>query len=723
MCLKKVEGLEEVVTTLMGEEEGSSDLLNQDNLSDDLATWKDSRIFAELETLLASTDKDTNTGKRKREQRHDSQEVEHSTSTAQYRIVPLADSNTPLLAYHSPLPRAPLASSGLLELPVEMPRYLDHYFAYTHCFLPILDRTGVFRAYFGLSKGIPPESSQAEITLLQAIAAFTSRELDDSQPPNPGRTASSDWAIKSISNIPSDPDKLDVSYIQALILLSLLDIGEGRWERAWIMVGRAVRHSLQHSVSGQQRRNADTILLQACQILDTIVAAHLMFPPHLRRLDLDRIGHAEEDGPEEWEPWIKPTSQQTTEHQPAFIMSCFNRLSDVCAILNDAMMSTHLSGTLRRGHYEDLSQRLNELDVQMQNAAPLGPQSPPHFFIGKMFHLSASISVFRFTLEHDLPHLPLAQMACKTLAVLKDFLNSQVSSHLSIPPVLENPVRAACYAVIACKPVFGTSGELPTYKNFAQEMTTQILQLSTRWTVFKPLSGLWQSQLQSAASEVQPATPFSQTGPPQESFPFLRRGAFENSYSSAGWSFGNTFPPRSLSTSQPQLSSVGAADGAFSTRITNANAPVVGNDMNLPGSSTQLQTSGVETSNWLQETTSLATNPYDTAMSGIDVTSSAVSTSQTAPIVPSSPSFQGDDVDAIFHNLVYLDANDWTATRAGGFHDLGFADDLTFQAFCDDPERLAQPAGGSTQQSMPTLGLWQPDAALSYNFDNFNATY
>ena len=61
-----------------------------------------------------------------------------------------------------------------------------------------------------------------------------------------------------------------------------------------------------------------------------------------------------------------------------------------------------------------------------------------------------------------------------------------------------------------------------------------------------------------------------------------------------------------------------------------------------------------------------------------------------------SPSFQADEIDAIFHDLAYLDTNEWTNERALGLREFGFDDDSAFMEFCNDPERLALTAASSS---------------------------
>jgi len=98
----------------------------------------------------------------------------------------------------------------------------------------------------------------------------------------------------------------------------------------------------------------------------------------------------------------------------------------------------------------------------------------------------------------------------------------------------------------------------------------------------------------------------------------------------------------------------------------------------------------------------------DMSMSGVEHFSPA---GLAMPAVEASPSFHGDDVDAIFHNLVHLDTTEWANSRSQGLQDFGFADDMTFQAFCNDPERMAAPGAPFDQLENANAEFW-PSGSL-----------
>ncbi|KAG9767748.1 hypothetical protein KCU88_g7402, partial [Aureobasidium melanogenum] len=53
------------------------------------------------------------------------------------------------------------------------------------------------------------------------------------------------------------------------------------------------------------------------------------------------------------------------------------------------------------------------------------------------------------------------------------------------------------------------------------------------------------------------------------------------------------------------------------------------------------------------------------------------------------PSFNGDEIDALFHEMAQLDTTEWSSGRVQGLKDFGFVDGSTFEEFCNDPNRLS----------------------------------
>jgi hypothetical protein len=113
-------------------------------------------------------------------------------------------------------------------------------------------------------------------------------------------------------------------------------------------------------------------------------------------------------------------------------------------------------------------------------------------------------------------------------------------------------------------------------------------------------------------------------------------------------------------------------------------------------------------------------------MSGLDqpmlstsIEQQAMPAGLTMPASDPSPSFQGDDVDMIFHNLAYLDTTDWTNNRERGLQDFGFADESTFQDFCNDPERMVPSSGTpfGLLANETTANFWPPPGFFPSHYD------
>jgi len=117
---------------------------------------------------------------------------------------------------------------------------------------------------------------------------------------------------------------------------------------------------------------------------------------------------------------------------------------------------------------------------------------------------------------------------------------------------------------------------------------------------------------------------------------------------------------------------------------------------------------------------------FDVSMSGLEqpvlntsIEQSSMPAGLSMPAGDTSPSFQGDDVDVIFHNLAYLDTTDWTNDRQQGLQEFGFADESTFQDFCNDPERMV-PSSGTTFGLLgdeSSANFWPPPGFFPAHFD------
>ena len=708
VCLGKIEGLEDAVISLTSEDTDVFQAWNQDTVAEHLHTsWKDSRILTSLEGLLAAAEKESHVGVKRSHQGdeigpNDEIEETHNGNVTlplepRYRIeaysyARIADKQTPL---------------EVEALPIEMPRYLEYYFNYVHCWFPIVDRPQTLRAYYNsLKHGSTEQESRSTTALLWAILALASQQMEGDDKTAAPRL--SGYQRTATSFIPVNGEEIYLTHVQTMLLLSLLEIGQDKWSKAWFWAGQAVRHVLQICAGKQDVDEVTLTALLATMIIDTIVATHLSLPPHLRRHDVKRFGYLKEDGYEEWNSWI-PSGQTYGNAQPAFVLSNFNRLVDVILVLNDILTCGHLEGEARRAFYSRVSSELREVDCKISDRSDVAQFTPQHYVL-RLYHLAASITVLRQSFEGDAPALPLARLTCSLQEHLNDFVQQSYLGIANMSPIFEYPIRSACDAATASEPCFGVNYGLTEYADFVKGMTTVIAELSQKWSVYSKLVGYWDTRGAPVNDSPQRRSVLETRNPMKESFPFLRQGTFETSFPQANRA--SSYAMASDTEQRPLALNRLASDQGF-TRSLQYSQPFSANHTDArflmadsgPGS-------GSQNINAVSRSTIL-TDQFDSAMHGVEPVSPETYAETT---VQSSPSFQGDDVDAIFHNLVHLDANDWAA--ANPFQDLGFADDLAFQAFCEDNDRISA-ADLSGPLATGGVDFWPPDGVSGYGINQF----
>lgn len=238
----------------------------------------------------------------------------------------VTDSNDPTAYGNSPLaprPRADTEKHPLdgLRLPGSWRKLVDAYFAYTHCWFPILDQAQIMQTAMDYPpEGIPRPCGQldvaprhAELWAVLALASF-----QDASSGSPSGESMSPKSMYSIARslIPSGERHFETPHLRALLLHALIHIGQGADLAAWMLVGTATRLALHLRGTGDlfmdgNRRDESTsrlgiLAMASCFILDTLTSACLGQPPTLQA-DLGDVlnivtslGESAED--EAWRP-------------------------------------------------------------------------------------------------------------------------------------------------------------------------------------------------------------------------------------------------------------------------------------------------------------------------------------------------------------------------------------------------------------------------------------
>ncbi|KAK4187472.1 fungal-specific transcription factor domain-containing protein [Podospora australis] len=256
----------------------------------------------------------------------------------------------PSYAYESPLPSSPLTR----RLPVNYWRLLDIYFSYTHSWLPILEKQEIFQASYlysedGLVLTLADSSSavHAELWSALALASFQDAASSKSQLNETPSSSHSPGDIYQVARglIPSEEGPFQIHHARALLLLSLINLGQGNPASASLLIGFAIRVALTFtsppstSTTYNKESQRTHSVLAGCFMLETILAVRHNRLPHLRAEDLSGLPSISEDGLDQWEPWT-PCEGFGDNHggprssrSPAFSFSTFNQLYSMLSVV------------------------------------------------------------------------------------------------------------------------------------------------------------------------------------------------------------------------------------------------------------------------------------------------------------------------------------------------------------------------------------------------------
>ncbi|RYP66880.1 hypothetical protein DL769_005912 [Monosporascus sp. CRB-8-3] len=186
--------------------------------------------------------------------------------------------------------------SFVVQLPTDFRRLLDVYFAYTHCWFPIVERDKIMN----LASSYPSDglildprtdscAAHSELWSAMAVAAARNPEAESCS----GSNSRSDGRLDSeriyrIARrlVPFEDTTFHSSHSRSILLLSLVKLGKKENSAAWLLIGNAVRLLLQSKKDPIERQftseDPDSLVFMACCLLDTLVSLNLGQPSHIR---------------------------------------------------------------------------------------------------------------------------------------------------------------------------------------------------------------------------------------------------------------------------------------------------------------------------------------------------------------------------------------------------------------------------------------------------------
>ncbi|KAF2084979.1 hypothetical protein K490DRAFT_9630, partial [Saccharata proteae CBS 121410] len=256
-----------------------------------------------------------------------------------------------------------IAPGRRLHVPSNLWRLFDVYFAYTHCWFPIAEKQDILKISYSypdegleMAANTPGSGDHAELWSILAVASVQEQAANPSTQHRPGdKSTMSPQAIYDTARnlLPSEQGAHELGHVKALLLLSLVNMAGGNSRPAWLQIGHAVRLANLLGLYKDQQRNGmfpsaeesnkrGKHVYLACFALDSLVSAHLGREPFLKREHINRVGLLNEDGLEEWHPWVgcpdfRPSSQNPAQYSrsPVHSLSTFNHLVRIMGVVND----------------------------------------------------------------------------------------------------------------------------------------------------------------------------------------------------------------------------------------------------------------------------------------------------------------------------------------------------------------------------------------------------
>ncbi|KAI0546998.1 fungal-specific transcription factor domain-containing protein [Xylaria curta] len=264
-------------------------------------------------------------------------------------------SNADLLTSPSNLQSPRLQQPSAVGLPSNHWRLLDIYFSYTHIWFPILEKHELLKTGYSYSdeglhitRDTPGSAGHAELWAALALASYqeiASRSSEGVEDILPNQTHMKPKDIYHMARnlIPIEDGFFETRHVNALLLLTLVNMACNDLRAAWMLIGMASRVALSlrlhgNSVSTRHRQSSHTYM--GCFILDTLLSARLGLPPHLRsgmaHISLPRL----DDDLDEWQPWMPcsefgPSKRDTRlSRMPSHSISTFGILHRIHLVLS-----------------------------------------------------------------------------------------------------------------------------------------------------------------------------------------------------------------------------------------------------------------------------------------------------------------------------------------------------------------------------------------------------
>ncbi|PTB72827.1 hypothetical protein M440DRAFT_1405285 [Trichoderma longibrachiatum ATCC 18648] len=299
--LESVPGCEEALYQLLvkdGGKDGVSVLVSKGRSSSRLQKrWSKCRIHHEIETLLCRDGTSQGEAPVAEGSDADDDTMEESVDETTQRVVECQETTTASLGSCLSLTESRRAQVRALKLPSDYRHLLDIYFAYTHCWYPILDPDDVAATADTLAslsltthdymwENNTTSSNLAVLWSALAVAAFQDAQ---SSAPSMSEEVMSPTEILAVARslVPQEEDQFDIPGIQALLLHAIILVGRENMLAASITAGKSLRlitymrSSRVFQALSEMQKSLLGRLAAACNVVEALTSTCIGQPSHL----------------------------------------------------------------------------------------------------------------------------------------------------------------------------------------------------------------------------------------------------------------------------------------------------------------------------------------------------------------------------------------------------------------------------------------------------------
>lgn len=784
LSICNIDGFEDTMLALLGETPESSgrrsrlrSLWSDDGASESLhESWKTSRLFGALEKMLSSHSAPSlsqTPGKRPREEDGSAFSgdwgfrVDHNTPPgldAPRVVEPSASPRFKRARLSLPTDTQTVSqpqSSGpsALQLPPQTSNLLDAYFAITHSWFPIVAKHNILRASYlyantplSITNVSPGSGDHAALWAILSYTISQSRAHQVDSASGPFAQTKEYYSIAR-NLIPAENENYGLGHVQALLLLTLVNIGLEEWTAAWLMSGKAVRMAISmelgnlthHTQQSEELLQGKAVFL-GCFVIDSLLSFRLSRRPCMHPRDLSPVGLLKEDSLEEWNSWadvLPPTGVTQSKHPPRrgplFALSCFNRLVELASVLNKIARDCS-AGPNSHAFAQQMVMELKPWDDHLSlGCRMIGPESiyperhsallPHQSYLGLVYMatllwLYLRIAPQELGLHHS--QRPATEGAKKLLYRALPMISQHLENFptCGLPPVFEMSLRTIAEQAFALRTMI-ESDSFP-FPQWTEALFKRTKELSPTWPAYVTLLTTIERWYRSSDLSEMPMD-F------QMDIPGPLNHRFSGDSMAMAMAGSRGMQNNSMQPAKPDLTSsiLGISIPADGQYMTPKDTAMENTDLSMMHASLQQPVDGApQFADKLAPVPDLAPahpQPPTPESSVSNRTMAANDQSMRPPesILPnhsSNGSNEGEqpngDIDAIFEDLAYLDTTEWTNNREAGLRDFGFIDDSTFQAFCHDPDRLV---GSQPLVHPPSIAdIWPPPGFFPETFQDSN---